>query len=122
MYNHLLVHCHTYPICTIGVVLGFDSRRVLGILLFSIVLRPALGPTQPLIQWVPGAISPPVKRSGREAAHAPPSSAKVNNTWLYISTHQYFIMAWCLVMYRGKFTFLTFYTARSLSDMIPCKL
>jgi hypothetical protein len=32
---------------------------------------PALGSTQPPIQWVPG-----VKRPGREADHSPPTSAK----------------------------------------------
>jgi hypothetical protein len=34
--------------------------------LFSMSPRPALGPTQPPIQWVPVAISPGVKRPGRE--------------------------------------------------------
>jgi hypothetical protein len=34
---------------------------------FSVSSRPALGPTQPPIQWVPGAFSPGVKRQGREA-------------------------------------------------------
>jgi hypothetical protein len=37
---------------------------VLGIFLFTIASRPALGPTQPLIQWVPGAVSLGVKRPG----------------------------------------------------------
>jgi hypothetical protein len=32
---------------------------------FSISLRPALGPTQPPIQWVPGPVSFGVKRPGR---------------------------------------------------------
>jgi hypothetical protein len=32
----------------------------------------ALGPTQPPIQWVPGALSLGVKRPGREADHSPP--------------------------------------------------
>jgi len=38
---------------TIG-VLGFDSRRGLGILLFTTASRAALGPTQPPIQQLPG--------------------------------------------------------------------
>jgi hypothetical protein len=46
----------------------------------------ALGPTQAPIQWVPGALSLGLKRSGREDDHSPPSSAEVNNTSSYIST------------------------------------
>jgi hypothetical protein len=49
----------------------------LGIFLLDIVARPALGPTQPPIQWVPGALSLGVKRPGREADHSPPSTAEV---------------------------------------------
>jgi hypothetical protein len=41
---------------TIG-ALGFDSRRGLGIFLFTTASRTALGPTQPPIQWVLGALS-----------------------------------------------------------------
>jgi hypothetical protein len=70
---------------TIG-VLGFDSRRGLETFLFTTVSRTALGPTQPPIQWVPGAISLEVKRPGREADRSPPSSAKVKNAWSYTST------------------------------------
>jgi hypothetical protein len=58
-------------------VLEFDSWWGLGIFLFTTVSRTALGPTQPPIQWVPGALSLGVKRPGREADHSPPSSAKV---------------------------------------------
>jgi hypothetical protein len=47
--------------------------------LFSTASRPALGPTQPPIQWVPGVLSPGVKRQGREADHSPQTSAEVKN-------------------------------------------
>jgi hypothetical protein len=39
----------------------------------------SLGPTQPPIQWVPGAVFLGVKRPDREADHSPPSSAEVKN-------------------------------------------
>jgi hypothetical protein len=78
-------------------VLGFDSRQVLGIFLFTTAPRTALGPTQPPIQWVPGALSLGVKRSGREADHSHPSSAEVKNAWGYNSTPRYAFMAWCSV-------------------------
>jgi hypothetical protein len=45
--------------------------------LFSTSSRPALRSTQPLIQWVPGALSPGVKRPGPEADHSPPTIAEV---------------------------------------------
>jgi hypothetical protein len=54
---------------------GFVSRRGLGTFLF------ATAPTQPLMQWVSGVLSPGVKRQGREADHLPPSSAEVKNSW-----------------------------------------
>jgi hypothetical protein len=40
-----------------------------GIFLFTTASRTALGPTQPPIQWLPGALSLGVKRPGREADH-----------------------------------------------------
>jgi hypothetical protein len=58
-------------------VLGFDSRRVLGIFIFTTASRTVLGSTQLPIQWEPGALSLGVKRLGREADHSPPSSAEV---------------------------------------------
>jgi hypothetical protein len=64
----------------------FESRQGLGIFLFTTASRPALWPTQPPIQWVPGALSPRVKRPGREADQSPPSSAKFKNAWSYTST------------------------------------
>jgi len=43
--------------------------------LFITAPRPALGPTQPRIKWVPGAVCLGVMRLRREADHSPPSSA-----------------------------------------------
>jgi len=60
------------------------SYDPLGILL-NIESRLALGPTQPPIQWVPGALSLGVKQLGHEADHSPPSSAEVKNMWSYTS-------------------------------------
>jgi hypothetical protein len=59
--------------------LRFDSWWKQETFLYSTASRPALGPTQPLIEWVPGAISPTVNRPGREADHSPPSGAEVKN-------------------------------------------
>jgi hypothetical protein len=53
---------------------------------FSTASRPALRPTQPPIEWVPGALHPGVKRPGREADNSPPTSAEVKKTWIYTST------------------------------------
>jgi hypothetical protein len=54
---------------------GFDSREEQNIFFYYFTApRPALGPTQPPIQWVPG-----VKRQGREADGSPPPCAQVKN-------------------------------------------
>jgi hypothetical protein len=55
----------------------FPARAIMEIFLFLTSFRPALGPDQPPIQWLPRALSLGVKRSGREADHSPPSSAEV---------------------------------------------
>jgi hypothetical protein len=49
------------------------------IFLYSTASRPALGTTQLLTQSVPGALSPGVKRPGREADHSPLSRAEIKN-------------------------------------------
>jgi hypothetical protein len=85
----------------------FNSRQVLRIFLFATASRPALGPTQPSIQWVAGDISPGVKRPGREADHSSLSSAKVKNAWSYTSTSPYAFMAWCLVKHRDNVRYVT---------------
>jgi len=47
--------------------------------LFTTASRTALGPTEPPIPWILGALSLGVKRPGREADHSPPSSAEVKD-------------------------------------------
>jgi hypothetical protein len=63
-----------------------DFRRHIwgSILNFTIESRPALWPTQPPIQWVPGALSLGVKLPGREADHSPPSSTEFKGVELYL--------------------------------------
>jgi hypothetical protein len=70
----------TYGIAT-GLRAGrpeFNSRQGQEIFLYATASKPALGPTQPPIQWVPGALSE-VKRPEREADRSPSSSAEVKN-------------------------------------------
>jgi hypothetical protein len=69
---------------------GLDNRSSIPrqrqrIFLLASASRPALGTTQPPVQWVPGVLSPGVKRGlGRDADNAPPSSAEVENEELYL--------------------------------------
>jgi hypothetical protein len=84
---------------------GLDSRQEQNIFLLASVYRPALGPTQPPIQLVPGALSPVVKRPGRQTDHSPPSSAEAKKEWSYDSTSPYVYIAWCLMSTRDNFTF-----------------
>jgi hypothetical protein len=64
--------------------------------IFSASSRPVMGPTQPPIQRVPGALSLGVKRPGRESDHTPPTSIQMENTCSYISTPRYVLMTGCL--------------------------
>jgi hypothetical protein len=57
--------------------------------LFFTSSRPAVGSTQPPIQWVPAVLSPGVKRLGRENDHSPRTNADVKKMCIYISTPPY---------------------------------
>jgi hypothetical protein len=62
---------------------GFGVRVPVGSRIFSSPCCPdqLWGPPNLLSnQWVPGALSPRVKRPGREADHSPPASAEVKKT------------------------------------------
>jgi hypothetical protein len=61
--------------------------------LYFLPYRPALRSTQPPIQWVPGALSPGVKRLGREVDHSSPTRAEVKKMSIYTSTPPYAFMA-----------------------------
>jgi hypothetical protein len=58
---------------------GLHFRYGKETLISSKIPRPPLGPTQPLLQWVPGRDFPGVKRPGREVNHATPSTAEAKN-------------------------------------------
>jgi hypothetical protein len=68
-----LVRIVTKATCwTAGVDIFLYSRA-------SRASRPALRPTQPPIQWVPGDLSSEVKLMGHEADRSPSASAEVKN-------------------------------------------
>jgi hypothetical protein len=78
----------------VGIATGYgvDDRGVgvrLESRIFSTSSRPAPGSTQPPIQRVPGALSPAVKRPGREADHSSPANIEVKKICGYTSTPSY---------------------------------
>jgi hypothetical protein len=88
-------------------VLGFGSRRGLGIYLFTTASRTALGSTQPPIKWVPRALSLGVKRPGPEADHSRPSSAEVKIcVELYLHSLNTSSCRCAQLKHRDKFTFI----------------
>jgi len=77
------------------------------------LFRPALGPTQPPIQWVPG-LSRGVKRPGCGIDHPPPHSTQVTERvelYLYsTSGPSWPVIGWTLPSFYLLFTFtFTFY-------------
>jgi hypothetical protein len=86
-------------------VRGFDSQR--GMWTFVITASTtALGPTQPPIQWVPGALSLRVKRPGREADHTTQSGAEVKE-WVELYLQLLSTPSWpgAQLKHRDNFTF-----------------
>jgi hypothetical protein len=63
--------------------------------LFSTAFRWALGFAHPPIQWIPGALSPGLKRQRREADHSIQRRRK--EWWSYTSTPPDIFMMWCLI-------------------------
>jgi hypothetical protein len=84
----------------VGIATGYrlDDRGVgvripVGLRIFFKSFKPTLRFTQLPIQWVPGVLSPGLKRLGREDDHSPPASVEVNKIWIYASTLPYAFMA-----------------------------
>jgi hypothetical protein len=65
---------------------GLEGRGRGKTFILSRSSRSLPGPTQPPIQCVPGALSPGVKRPGREVDHTPPTSAEVKKAYIYTFT------------------------------------
>jgi hypothetical protein len=78
---------------------GFDSRQGLRIFLFDTATRPALGPTQPPVEWVPGSLSLGVKRPGCEADHSTPSIAEVKGCVELYHHYPNVLMVWCWITF-----------------------
>jgi hypothetical protein len=75
--------------------------------------RPALGSTQPAIQWVLGALSPGAKRPGREVDQSPSTSAEVKKMFIYISTPPYVFMVWWHCLSTGTILPFIFYVVKT---------
>jgi hypothetical protein len=91
--------------------LGLDFLPRQDIFFFSKACGPALGPTQPPVQCILGALSPGVKQLTHEAYHSS-SSAKVKNEWSYTSASPVCLHG----MYRASFTFVLY-----LKVAVDCK-
>jgi hypothetical protein len=63
----------------------FPTGPMINLFFIATASIPVLGPTQPPIQWVPGALTSGVNRPGCEVDHSTPSNAEVN-AWSYTST------------------------------------
>jgi hypothetical protein len=71
---------------------------------FSTVSRQALGPIQPNIQWVQGALSPGVKRPGHETDHSPSNAEKRGSRrkLMWLTRDAVLVFAWRNVEDHGK--------------------
>jgi hypothetical protein len=81
----------------------FLIEFIYGFFLLTAASRTVLGPTHTPVHWVPGVLSPGVKRPLCEADHSPQPSTEVKNAWSYTSTSQYDFMVWCSVEAQGNY-------------------
>jgi hypothetical protein len=84
---------------------GFKSRKGLGIFLFTTASRPALGSTQPPIQWVPGALSLGCRGPGAKLTTHLHLAPRSRMRGAIPPLPQYDFMAWCSVNAQGQVSF-----------------
>jgi hypothetical protein len=95
-----------------------------GIFLFLAKFRPAVGSTQPSLQWVP------VFFPGRKTAVAwswplTSTQCRVKNAWSYTSTPPYTLMAWRLIEPKASFPVRSLYNGAISEDyclLLPWRL
>jgi hypothetical protein len=71
----------------------------MGIFLFATASRPALWPTEPSVQCVPGALTLGAEGQGHEGDNSPPSNTEVNAGagGLWLRSLKYVLLAWCSI-------------------------
>ena len=94
---------------------GPESRRVTDT--FSRMSRPALGPTQPPVQWALNVLTPAVKRRGREVYCLPPSDPEVKNERSCIPPPQYVLMVCTSTLHLYDVATLVSYRATRISGV-----
>jgi len=83
-------HCFGRKTCATGPRAGRSRLRILagaeGIFVHSDTSGPALGPTQPPVQWVSAFFPRDKTRPGSEVYNSPSSNSDVTNEWSYTSS------------------------------------
>jgi len=65
----------------------FQTEAGNGLFPLATMSKPTLCPKQPIILWVPVALSRGVERPGCVADHSTPSSVETKNSWCCTFTH-----------------------------------
>lgn len=80
----------------------FQTEAIVSYLLFTL-FTPTLGPTQPSVQWAPGAVSLEIKRSGRLGDHSHSSCAEIKNKWRYTTVRPYALTTTVKYIFKNHF-------------------
>jgi hypothetical protein len=108
----ILIDCTSFIELKVGHIVWFENCHVLlyasseGFRQFM-KTSATLGPIQPPIQKIPGALSLGVKWPRHEADRSPQSSAEVKSAWSYTSTPQYAFTSWAQLKRRDLCLYLT---------------